>query len=95
MHRYQTSRLAASVAGSTNAPYSSLSAAHACYTCAACLPAVLPAVPAEVQPLQVRADTSSLTTGMRNGSSFFVTQFALPLLVRPGRAGLEVLSVVA
>uniref|UniRef100_A0A383VR92 Major facilitator superfamily (MFS) profile domain-containing protein n=1 Tax=Tetradesmus obliquus TaxID=3088 RepID=A0A383VR92_TETOB len=37
-------------------------------------------VPAEVQPLQVRADTSSLTTGMRNGSSFFVTQFALPLL---------------
>jgi hypothetical protein len=46
----------------------------ACYCCAA-------AVPAEVQPLQVRSDTSSLTTGMRNGSSFLVTQFALPLLV--------------
>jgi hypothetical protein len=39
------------------------------------------AVPAEVQPLQVRSDTSSLTTGIRNGSSFIVTQFALPLLV--------------
>eukprot|EP00882_Tetradesmus_deserticola_P005801 GHRQ01006108.1.p3 GENE.GHRQ01006108.1~~GHRQ01006108.1.p3 ORF type:complete len:295 (+),score=146.36 GHRQ01006108.1:1382-2266(+) len=37
-------------------------------------------VPAEVQPLQVRSDTSSLTTGIRNGSSFLVTQFALPLL---------------
>jgi hypothetical protein len=35
-----------------------------------------------VQPLQVRSDTSSLTTGIRNGSSFLVTQFALPLLVR-------------
>ncbi|KAF8058939.1 STP5 [Scenedesmus sp. PABB004] len=37
-------------------------------------------VPAEVQPLQVRSDTSSLTTGVRNGVSFFVSQFSLPLL---------------
>lgn len=38
-------------------------------------------VPSEVAPLQVRSDLSSLTTGVRNGSSLLVTQFALPLLV--------------
>ncbi|KAI8473535.1 MAG: general substrate transporter [Monoraphidium minutum] len=37
-------------------------------------------VPAEVQPLEIRSAASSLTTAVRNGSSFFVTQFALPLL---------------
>jgi hypothetical protein len=38
-------------------------------------------VPAEVQPLAVRSRLSSLTTGVRNASSFFVVQFTLPLLV--------------
>jgi hypothetical protein len=46
-----------------------------------CAALCVAAVPAEVQPLQVRSDTSSITTGIRNGSSFIVTQFALPLLV--------------
>lgn len=37
-------------------------------------------MPAEVQPVEIRASASSLTTMVRNGSSFLVTQFALPLL---------------
>lgn len=37
-------------------------------------------MPAEVQPLAVRSQASALTTAVRNGASFFVTQFALPLL---------------
>lgn len=47
-----------------------------------------PPVPAEVQPLEIRSAASALTTAVRNGSSFVVTQFALPLLVSEGpRAG--------
>ncbi|KAF8060518.1 STP7 [Scenedesmus sp. PABB004] len=37
-------------------------------------------VPAEVQPLEVRSDASSITTMVRNGSSFIIVQWALPLL---------------
>lgn len=37
-------------------------------------------VPAEVQPLAIRSQASALTTAVRNGSSFFFTQFALPVL---------------
>lgn len=38
-------------------------------------------VPTEIQPLAIRSAASAITTVFRNGSSFVIVQFALPLLV--------------